>query len=54
MKKNIFLILFAITFLAFSANAQKQNQHTVQKIELTNEVFTVYGNCGMCESRSLQ
>ena len=49
MKKNIFLILFACTFFAISANAQEQNADAVVQSELTKEVFTVYGNCGMCE-----
>ncbi len=49
MKKNILLILFACTFFAFSANAQEQNHKEHHKTELKKEVFTVFGNCGMCE-----
>lgn len=49
MKKNIFLIVFAISFFGFSANAQVHNHKEHQKDEIKNEVFTVYGNCGMCE-----
>ncbi len=49
MKKNIFLIVFSIAFLNFSATAQAQNHETHHKAELKKEVFTVYGNCGMCE-----
>ncbi len=51
MKKNLFLIVLACTFFAFSANAQQQNQKKHQKTELKKEIFTVYGNCGMCETR---
>ncbi len=46
MKKN-FLILFALTCIAFYTNAQDQDVETETKIE--EVVFTVYGNCGMCE-----
>ena len=49
MKKNIFLIVFAIAFMSFSANAQEQNHEAHHKAELKKEVFTIYGNCGMCE-----
>lgn len=49
MKKNIFLIVFAISFIGFSANAQEQNHEAHHKAEIKKEVFTVYGNCGMCE-----
>lgn len=49
MKKNIFLIVFAIVFVSFSANAQEQNHEAHHKAEFKKEVFTVYGNCGMCE-----
>ncbi len=43
MQKNILLIVFGITFLGFSSNAQDH------QAELKKEIFTVYGNCGMCE-----
>ena len=49
MKKNIFLIVFAIAFIGFSANAQEQSHEAHHKAELKKEVFTIYGNCGMCE-----
>ena len=49
MKKNIFLIVFAIVFVGFSVNAQEQNHEAHHKAEFKKEVFTVYGNCGMCE-----
>lgn len=49
MKKNNLLIVIAITFLGFSATAQEQNHETHHKTEVKKEVFTVYGNCGMCE-----
>ena len=49
MKKYILLFLFAIAFFAFSMNALEQNHEEHQKVELKKEVFTVYGNCGMCE-----
>lgn len=49
MKKNIFLIVFTIAISGLSVNAQKQNADAAVQTELTNEVFTVYGNCGMCE-----
>lgn len=49
MKKNIFLIVFAIAFIGFSANAQEQSHEAHHKAEFKKEVFTVYGNCGMCE-----
>jgi len=49
MKKNILLIAFAIVFLSFSASSQEQNHKTHHKTEVKKEVFTVYGNCGMCE-----
>ena len=49
MKKNIFLIVFAIAFMSFSANAQEQSHEAHHKAEFKKEVFTVYGNCGMCE-----
>jgi len=44
MRKRINLIIFAIAFVGFSVNAQADHQAEVKK-----EVFTVYGNCGMCE-----
>ena len=49
MKKNILLIVFTITIFGFSANAQDQNADAVVQSEQSEEVFTVYGNCGMCE-----
>ncbi len=49
MKKNILLFLFACTFFAFPAYAQEQNQDVQPKTEFKKEVFTVFGNCGMCE-----
>lgn len=49
MQKNILLIVFAIIFLGFSANAQEQNQETQENTGVKKEVFTVYGECGMCE-----
>lgn len=48
MKKNILLIVFAISLLGFTANAQEHN-HAHHQTELKKEIFTVYGNCGMCE-----
>ena len=49
MKKNILLIVFTITIFGFSANALDQNADAVVQSEQSKEVFTVYGNCGMCE-----
>ncbi len=49
MKKNILLIFSAIVFVSFSTNAQEHDQETHHKSEFKKEVFTVYGNCGMCE-----
>ena len=49
MKKNIFLIVFTLTFFTFFATAQKQTHNIDNKTEIKKEVFTVYGNCGMCE-----
>lgn len=49
MKKNIFLTVFAIAFICFSANAQETIQQTTNKTEFKKEVFTVYGNCKMCK-----
>ena len=49
MQKNIFLILFATIFLVFTANAQEQNQEAHDQTEVKKEIFTVYGNCGMCK-----
>ena len=49
MQKNILLIVFAIAFWGFSANAQEQNHEAHHKADDKKEVFTVYGNCGMCE-----
>ena len=48
MKKNILLIVFAIPFFGFTANAQ-EHDHAQHQTELKKEIFTVYGNCGMCE-----
>ena len=52
MKKNIFLIVFTLTFFTFFATAQKQTHNIDNKTEIKKEVFTVYGNCGMCERTS--
>lgn len=49
MKNNIFLIVFGFVILTLSASAQEQSQKTENQTEFQNEVFTVYGNCGMCE-----
>lgn len=49
MKKNSFLIVAALIFFGFSGNAQDHNDEKSQLTVVKKEVFTVYGNCGMCE-----
>lgn len=49
MTKNIFLIVFTLAFFSLSVTAQEQTHDADHKTEVKREVFTVYGNCGMCE-----
>mgnify|MGYP000675200494 CR=1 FL=1 len=46
MKKYILLGILAFAFLT---NAQSQNDANQEEVVVKKEVFTVYGNCGMCE-----
>ncbi|MEZ4950950.1 MAG: heavy-metal-associated domain-containing protein [Saprospiraceae bacterium] len=49
MQKKIVILLLAIGFLNMNAIAQDQNSSSQNEDEFVTEVFTVYGNCGMCE-----
>jgi copper chaperone CopZ len=47
MKKSIFLTLLVFGLAYVSGNAQEEAPNTA--VDTISEVFTVYGNCGMCE-----
>ncbi|MCB0669976.1 MAG: heavy-metal-associated domain-containing protein [Saprospiraceae bacterium] len=49
MRKIILIIVIVSAFLGFSVNAQGQGHEAHNSAEFKNDVFTVYGNCGMCE-----
>lgn len=53
MKKKLFLLSLSIFACVFIVNAQEQTKKTVTAtataVKLQKEVFTVYGNCGMCK-----
>lgn len=49
MKKHIFLFAMLIGAFSFSAGAQDQKTDAQPAEGVKKEVFTVYGNCGMCE-----
>jgi copper chaperone CopZ len=48
MKNRILLIGFILLVFTLSVNAQQDYDVNV-KSDLQEKVFTVYGNCGMCE-----
>lgn len=49
MNKFLFSFLIVNLMFVFSAQAQDQTSTSKTKKKVTTEVFTVYGNCGMCE-----
>ena len=49
MQKKIVILLLAIGFLNINAFGQDQNSTSQTEDEFVTEIFTVYGNCGMCE-----
>ena len=49
MKKRVFLFTMLLGVFGYSAHAQDQNKDNQPVEGLKKEVFTVYGNCGMCE-----
>ncbi|MCB0693976.1 MAG: heavy-metal-associated domain-containing protein [Saprospiraceae bacterium] len=49
MNKFLFSFLIVNLMFVFSAQAQEQTSASKTKKKVATEVFTVYGNCGMCE-----
>ncbi|MCF8239275.1 MAG: cation transporter [Saprospiraceae bacterium] len=49
MNKFLFSFLIVNLMFIFSLQAQDQTTTTQPKNSIITEVFTVYGNCGMCE-----
>lgn len=49
MKKNLFFIAIACILFSFPTTAQDHNHQGDHQPKIVHEVFSVYGNCGMCK-----